>query len=170
MMRVRTGTVFLILGVALLCLMSSTVFGAQGPRALLVDHGQLNKFRWAVGVMRHSDKTGGQRPCVGVQVLDTVYGGPSDFSQQQSLKACSGLSLVTAPNVVSVTSGEGRRAVEVLGIAVAPAIRILHLDFGVAGTKVLRTKQFSVAQRQSAGVRSLRYAGLCVMRLLRSQP
>jgi hypothetical protein len=141
----------------------SIVFGAQaGHRPILVDHGRLGQYRWAVGVMRDGGTLGGQRPCVATQVLDTVYGGPNDFSQQKTLKLCSRLSVKGAPTIVSVGAGKEGAAVEVFGIAAVPAIRSLHLDFGPAGIERVKLRRLNGVQMRNAGVRSLRYAAFAL--------
>jgi hypothetical protein len=153
---------FLVLAAAWAGVLSAVSWAQAGHRPVLVDYGKVGQYQWAVGVIRDSGKQGGRRPCVAARVLDTVYGGPNDFSQEKTLKLCSALAVASPPNIVSLSSGEGGKVIEVFGIAAVPAIRTIEFDFGGAGMRSIRMKQLNAIQMRNAGVRSLRYGAIAM--------
>jgi hypothetical protein len=146
-----------IIGLLLVCALSgsSSVHASAAKRAthsILVDRGSSGGLRWAVGLMRGAGRDGGQRPCVATQIIDTRP--PSEirgFSYDRELKVCSPLPKFGPPNIVSLSVGEGDDQLMVFGLAFVPTVSEVRLDFGDAGSRMMRLRSLNSVQMRNAG-------------------
>lgn len=128
-------------------------------RPVLLARGAFLQHDWAVGVVRHGGRGGKWRPCILERVLDVESrGGEDDFSFESVAKVCARLPAGGPPNIVSLTAGDRRRELTVFGMAFAPSVRSVSLDFGADGVRQLPLKKVNKEQAQIAQVRPLRFA------------
>lgn len=134
------------------------------PRPLLLDRGTLRGYQWTVELTRDAGKHGGQRPCLISQIVDTRRSGTGEtnFTGETGLKACSVLAPTGPPTNVNLTVGDGNREVTVFGMAFAPQVASIDLDFGPDGHMRVKVKKLNSVQIRNAEVRSVSYAAFAL--------
>lgn len=157
------GVRLVVAAVGAICLPACFIAGVAGAanldhRPVVVEEGKRGRYRWGVTVERDAGKRGGQRPCVGVALLDTR---PNSFGlyDESFLRVCSVLGLSKPPNIVSLAAGHGSTKVTAVGISFDPRIKLVRLSLGELGQREIRPKTLNSTQSQIADVRQLGYVG-----------
>lgn len=149
-------TMFLVIMV-MLCVVPTAIAGSY--RGIAIGEGDLGRYRWGAEVLRDDGRRGGQRPCVLAGLLDRRPPGyPPELVKQTFLKECSTLASRRAPNIVSVSFGEGQKEVTSVGMVVEPSVWSVRLDLGSREPRDVQLKLLNDRQRAIVGVRQLRYA------------
>lgn len=156
------GTLLMVAGAWSFCGTSvASMAETAAPRPVALGKGGTKHSRWAATVVRDGGRSGGKRPCLGINTIEIVsnsFHGP--FESHTSV--CSALAPREAPNVVSASLGGDTPEATVFVIGAASSVVQVQIDLKKMGHRVVNLAQLNSQQARNAQVRGGSYGVLVV--------